>query len=69
LMGWAVQLGNPLASGIRDWIAKRIPEGVLLKSLMWMLEYETPDLRPGDAQTPDQEAQKHSIVRPETQKL
>ena len=69
LMGWVVQLGNPLVSGIRDGIAKRIPEEVLSKSLMWILEYKTPDLRPGNAQNPGQEVQKRSIVKPETLKL
>ncbi len=68
-MGWVVQLGNPLVSGIRDGIAKRIPEEVLSKSLMWILEYKTPDLRPGNAQNPGQEVQKRSIVKPETLKL
>jgi 2-polyprenyl-6-methoxyphenol hydroxylase-like FAD-dependent oxidoreductase len=66
LIGRVVQLGNPLVSGARDEIVKRIPEHVLLKILMWILEYETPDLQPGDAQTPGRELQKRSIVQSET---
>lgn len=63
VIGRVVQLENPLLSGIRDRIAKHIPENVLLKSLMWILEYETPDLQPADAQTSGRPLQKRSIVQ------
>lgn len=65
VIGRVVQFENPLVSGIRDAIAKRIPENVLLHGLMWILEYETPDLQPGDAQTPGRPLQKRSIVQSE----
>lgn len=39
-VGEAVQIENPLVSGARNGLVKHMPIGVLLKSILWILQYE-----------------------------
>ena len=40
LIGRVVQIGNPTVCGIRDAVVKRVPNSLLLKSMMWILDYQ-----------------------------
>jgi 2-polyprenyl-6-methoxyphenol hydroxylase-like FAD-dependent oxidoreductase len=39
-IGQAVQIESPFISGVRNALIKHIPVGIVLQSLMWILDYE-----------------------------